>query len=70
MTAKTRYFQKVSKINIKIQHTIYILIKINPADVNLDIYVNFSIDSDIKNPKHKDWHHIGISNYKNILSGV
>ena len=70
MTAKTRYFQKVSKINIKIQHTIYILIKINPADVNLDIYVNFSIDSDIKNPKHKDCHHIGISNYKNILSGV
>ena len=71
MTAisKNVYFDVLDDIENKYNNTVHKTIKMKPVDVTDDSYVEYSEDSNKKDPTFKVGDHVRISEYKKIVKG-
>ena len=69
MTAilKNVYIDKLGDIVKKYNNAYHTTIKMKPADVKDNTYMNFKKEFNNKNPKFKVGDHVRISKYKNIF---
>ena len=70
MTAisKNAYFDKLDDILNEYNNTYHRTIKMKPADVKDNTYIDFEKEVNDKNPKFKVGDHVKISKYKNIFT--
>ena len=70
MTAisKNAYFDKLDDILNEYNNTCHRTIKMKPADVKDNTYIDFEKEVNDKNPKFKVGDHVKISKYKNIFT--
>ena len=70
MTSISRivYIDKLDDIVNEYKNTYHRTIKMKPADVKDNTYIDFEKDVNNKDPKFKVGHHVRISKYKNIFA--
>ena len=70
MTAisKNVYIDKLDDIVNEYNNTYHRTIKMKPADVKDNTYIDFKIEANDKDPKFKVGNHVRISKYKNIFA--
>ena len=70
MTAilKNFYIDELDDIVNEYNNTFHRTIKMKPGDVKDNIYINFGIEVNDKDPKFKVRDHVRISKYKNIFA--
>ena len=66
--SKNVYIDKLDYIVKEYNNTYHTSIKMKPADVKDNTYINFKNESNDKNPKFKVGDHVRISEYKNIFA--
>ena len=66
--SKNVYIDKLDDIAKKYNNTYHTSIKMKPADVKDNTYIDFKNESIDKNPKFKVGDHVRISGYKNIFA--
>ena len=66
--SKNVYFDVLSDIVDKYNHTYHRTIKMKPRNVTSDSYAEYSVDSEQKNPKFIIDNHVRISKHKNIFA--
>ena len=66
--SKNVYIDKLDDIAKKYNNTYHTSIKMKPADVKDNTYIDFKNESNDKNPKFKVGDHVRISEYKNIFA--
>ena len=66
--SKNVYIDKLDDIVNEYNNTYHITIKIKPADVKDNTYIDFKKDVNHKDPKFKIADHVRISKYKNIFA--
>ena len=70
MTAISKYvyIDKLDDIANEYNNTYHRTIKMKPADVKDNTYIDFEKEVNDKDPKFKDGHSVRISKYKNIFA--
>ena len=66
--SKNVYIDKLDDIVKEYNNTYHTSIKMKPADVKDNTYIDFKNESNDKNPKFKVGDHVRISEYKNIFA--
>ena len=66
--SKNVYIDKIDDIVKEYNNTYHTSIKMKPADVKDNTYIDFKYESKDKNPKFKVGDHVRISEYKNIFA--
>ena len=66
--SKSVYIDKLDDIVNEYNNTYHITIKIKPADVKDNAYIDFKKEVNHKDPKFKIVDHVRISKYKNIFA--
>ena len=66
--SKNLYIDKLDDIVQEYNNTYHTSIKMKPADVKDNTYIDFKNESNDKNPKFKVGDHVRISEYKNIFA--
>ena len=59
--SKNMYIIKLDDIVNKQNNTYYKTIKVNPANLNPSIYIDFNKENNIESPKYKVGNHVKIS---------
>ena len=70
MTAITRnlYIVRLDEIFDKYNKTFHTAVKMKPADVNVDTYIDYGVKHNKKDPLFKVGVHVRMSKYKNVLA--
>ena len=70
MTAITRnlYIVRLDEIFDKYNKTFHTAVKMKPADVNVDTYIDYGVEHNKKDPSFKVGVHVRMSKCKNVLA--
>ena len=70
MTAITRnlYIDRLDEIFDKYNKTFHTAIKMKPADVNVDTYIDYGVEHNNKDSSFKVDVHVRMSKYKNVFA--